>query len=58
MRGLAPSTAGHTGFTGTAFATEPGGRRSLVLLVNRVHPSREADAVHALRTRVAEEAGR
>lgn len=58
MRGLAPSTAGHTGFTGTAFATEPGGRRSLVLLVNRVHPSREADAIHALRARVAEEAGR
>lgn len=58
MRGLGPSTAGHTGFTGTAFATEPDGRRSLVLLVNRVHPSRDSDAIHTLRARVAEAAGR
>ncbi len=58
MRGLGPSTAGHTGFTGTAFATEPGGRRSLVLLVNRVHPSRESEAIHSLRARVAEAAAR
>ncbi|MFK4728885.1 serine hydrolase domain-containing protein [Agromyces mediolanus] len=58
MRGLGPRTAGHTGFTGTAFVTEPGGRRSLVLLVNRVHPSRDSEAIHALRARVAEAAGR
>ncbi|MCM3657983.1 beta-lactamase family protein [Agromyces mediolanus] len=58
MRGLGPATAGHTGFTGTAFATEPGGRRSLVVLLNRVHPTRESEAIHAFRARVARAAGR
>ncbi|MBN9612055.1 MAG: beta-lactamase family protein, partial [Actinobacteria bacterium] len=37
-------TVSHTGFTGTAFLAEPGGDWSLVLLSNRVHPSREQGA--------------
>ncbi|WP_308797985.1 serine hydrolase domain-containing protein [Agromyces silvae] len=57
MRGLGRTTAGHTGFTGTAFATEPGGARSIVLLTNRVHPTRDDDAIHGLRARVAGLAG-
>lgn len=43
------STVSHTGFTGTAFLTEPGGEQSLVLLTNRVHPSREQTILPSLR---------
>jgi CubicO group peptidase (beta-lactamase class C family) len=58
MRGLGPRVAGHTGFTGTAFATEPGARRSVVLLANRVHPTRASNAVQEVRTRVIDAAAR
>ncbi|WP_169053975.1 serine hydrolase domain-containing protein [Agromyces sp. H66] len=54
MRGLGPRTAGHTGFTGTGFVTEPGGRRSVVFLTNRVHPTRSSTELHALRGRVVD----
>lgn len=46
--------AGHTGFTGTSMATQPGGRRSLVFLANRVHPSRTSDGIFAMRRSVAD----
>jgi len=52
------TTAGHTGFTGTAFATEPGGRRSLVLLTNRVHPARTSTELLALRADVVRQSWR
>ncbi|MEF3404728.1 serine hydrolase domain-containing protein [Agromyces sp. CCNWLW203] len=58
MRGLGPHVAGHTGFTGTAFATEPGGERSVVLLSNRVHPTRSSNEVRDVRARVADAASR
>ncbi len=42
MAGLSsPRTAGHTGFTGTSLVIDPGSRSVVVLLTNRVHPSRE-----------------
>lgn len=58
MRGLGPQVAGHTGFTGTAFAAEPGGRRSVVLLANRVHPARSSNEVREVRARVVSAASR
>lgn len=39
----------HTGFTGTAFLAVPGGDWSLVLLSNRVHPSRDQGRLPELR---------
>ncbi|MDQ0893287.1 serine hydrolase domain-containing protein [Agromyces ramosus] len=45
---------GHTGFTGTSMATQPGGRRSLVFLANRVHPSRTSTEIFAMRRSVAD----
>ncbi|MRG60001.1 serine hydrolase [Agromyces sp. CFH 90414] len=58
MRGLGRTTAGHSGFTGTAFVTEPGGRRSIVFLTNRVHPTRSSTELLALRGRVIDAAAR
>ncbi|WP_350348935.1 serine hydrolase domain-containing protein [Agromyces sp. G08B096] len=58
MRGLGPVTAGHTGFTGTAFVTEPGGRRSVVFLTNRVHPTRSSTELLAMRGPVIDAAAR
>ncbi|GGM65427.1 serine hydrolase [Longimycelium tulufanense] len=41
MEGLAsPCTAGHTGFTGPSIVIDPLSRSLVVLLANRVHPSR------------------
>lgn len=57
-RGLGERTIGHTGFTGTAFATEPGSRRSVVFLTNRVHPTRSSTEILTLRGRVVEVAAR
>lgn len=45
-------TVSHTGFTGTSFFAEPGGRWSFVLLTNRVHPSRGQAIVPALRAQI------
>ena len=42
---------GHTGFTGTSLVVDPEAGRWYVLLTNRVHPSREGDAIVRLRTR-------
>ena len=47
---------GHTGFTGTAFFTEPSGHWSFVLLTNRVHPSREQGLLPELRAPIVEAA--
>ena len=57
MRGLGDPAVGHTGFTGTALAAEPGGRRSVVFLTNRVHPQRtSAEPIQAMRRRVTDAA--
>lgn len=45
-------TVGHTGFTGTAFFAQPGGAWSLVLLTNRVHPTRAQGVVPELRASI------
>ena len=44
---------GHTGFTGTSVVVDPARRLTVVLLTNRVHPTREPD-VNATRRAVAD----
>ncbi|RCW40206.1 CubicO group peptidase (beta-lactamase class C family) [Halopolyspora algeriensis] len=42
MAGLSgPHSAGHTGYTGTSMVLDPASRSVVILLSNRVHPSRE-----------------
>jgi len=48
-----PGTVWHTGFTGTAIWVDPAHQLVLVLLTNRVHPSRENNRHVALRRAVA-----
>lgn len=45
---------GHNGFTGTSLLTDRGRSITLVLLTNRVHPSRSASDVNPLRAAVAD----
>jgi hypothetical protein len=47
-----PSTAGHTGFTGTSLVIDPLSRSFVVLLSNRVHPRREWSNVNGARRAV------
>lgn len=51
---IAPLSFGHTGFTGTSIWIDPTRRVVIVLLTNRVHPSRERRGVHDLRRGVAD----
>ena len=45
-----PRAFGHTGFTGTSFWVEPGRGYAVILLTNRVHPTRETtDEIIVLR---------
>lgn len=46
---------GHTGFTGTSLWIDPERRIYIVVLANRVHPTRENEAFKALRPRIHEE---
>ena len=46
-------TFGHTGFTGTSLVVDRDGGRVVVLLTNRVHPSRTWSDVGVMRRRVA-----
>lgn len=55
MGALAASEAvGHTGFTGTSLVIEATRRLVVVLLTNRVHPSRDWSDIARVRRRVAE----
>jgi CubicO group peptidase (beta-lactamase class C family) len=45
---------GHTGFTGTSLLVDPSRELVVVLLTNRVHPSREWSDITELRRAVAE----
>lgn len=55
MGALAASGAvGHTGFTGTSLVIDASRGLVVVLLTNRVHPSRDWSDIAALRRRVAE----
>ena len=42
---LSPRSIGHTGFTGTSLWIDPDAGLSIVLLTNRVHPSRRNEAI-------------
>ena len=48
-RRLSPRSIGHTGFTGTSLWIDPDAGISIVVLTNRVHPSRENEAILQLR---------
>ncbi len=48
-RHLSPRAFGHTGFTGTSLWIDPDRGLYIVLLTNRVHPSRANDAIKAVR---------
>jgi CubicO group peptidase (beta-lactamase class C family) len=51
---LSPSSFGHTGFTGTSIWIDPAQDLVLVLLTNRVHPSRERSRIGPIRRAVSD----
>ncbi|WP_053170857.1 serine hydrolase domain-containing protein [Streptomyces sp. SBT349] len=53
-----PTAFGHTGFTGTGLVADPATGVLLVLLTNRVHPTRDRGAGHAWRRAPARELAR
>ncbi len=46
---LSPAAFGHTGFTGTSIWIDPDRELVVVLLTNRVHPSRENSRIKGIR---------
>jgi CubicO group peptidase (beta-lactamase class C family) len=48
---LAGQCVGHTGTTGTAMCLVPGQQLAIVLLTNRVHPSRDNALIEGFRPR-------
>lgn len=55
---LSPRSFGHTGFTGTSLWIDPDRRLFVILLSNRVHPTRENEAIRQVRPAVADAAVR
>jgi CubicO group peptidase (beta-lactamase class C family) len=55
---LSARSFGHTGFTGTSMWMDPERGLYVILLTNRVHPTRENDAIRGVRSRVADAAVR
>jgi CubicO group peptidase (beta-lactamase class C family) len=51
---FSPHSFGHTGFTGTSLWIDPDRRLFLILLTNRVHPTRENDAIRKVRPALAD----
>jgi beta-glucosidase-like glycosyl hydrolase/CubicO group peptidase (beta-lactamase class C family) len=51
-RYFSPHTFGHLGFTGTSIWIDPDRRLFVVLLTNRVYPTRESDRIAAVRPAV------
>ena len=51
---LSPHAFGHTGFTGTSIWVDPDEDLFVVLLTNRVHPTRNNDVIREVRRRVAD----
>jgi serine-type D-Ala-D-Ala carboxypeptidase len=47
--GFGPKTVGHLGFTGTSLWIDPDRELIVVLLTNRVHPTRQNDAIKQFR---------
>ncbi len=57
-RYVSPGTVGHLGFTGTSFWIDPDNGAIVVLLTNRVHPSRLNRKITKFRSIVHDEAAR
>lgn len=55
---LSPRSFGHTGFTGTSLWIDPQHELFIVLLTNRVHPTRTNDAIRQVRRQVADAVAR
>ena len=55
---LSPRSFGHTGFTGTSMWMDPRRELYVILLTNRVHPSRENNGIRGVRAQVADAAVR
>jgi CubicO group peptidase (beta-lactamase class C family) len=53
-RRLSPGAFGHTGFTGTSIWVDPGRDLFLILLTNRVNPTRENRKIGGVRTALAD----
>jgi beta-N-acetylhexosaminidase len=51
---LSPNSFGHTGFTGTSIWIDPTRKLFVILLTNRVHPTRENNAIREVRRLVAD----
>jgi CubicO group peptidase (beta-lactamase class C family) len=51
---LSPRSFGHTGFTGTSMWMDPERQLYVILLTNRVNPTRENNAIRAVRAQVAD----
>jgi beta-glucosidase-like glycosyl hydrolase/CubicO group peptidase (beta-lactamase class C family) len=51
---LSPRAFGHTGFTGTSMWIDPERNLFVILLTNRVHPTRENDTIRQVRRQVAD----
>ena len=51
---LSPRSFGHTGFTGTSMWMDPDRKLFIILLTNRVHPTRENNAIREVRRAVAD----
>jgi len=50
---LSPHAFGHTGFTGTSLWIDPAKDLFIILLTNRVHPTRQNDQILQIRPQVA-----
>jgi len=55
---LSPRSFGHTGFTGTSMWMDPERELYVILLTNRVHPTRENNGIRAVRAQLADAAVR
>ena len=52
---MSPRAIGHTGFTGTSLWIDPAQNLYVVLLTNRVHPTRDNNQIQAFRRRLHDE---
>ncbi|HEV2856004.1 MAG TPA: serine hydrolase domain-containing protein [Thermoanaerobaculia bacterium] len=55
---FSPRSFGHTGFTGTSIWIDPDRRIFVILLTNRVHPTRENNLIREVRPAVADAVAR
>lgn len=53
-REMGPRTFGHTGFTGTSIWIDPDEELFIVLLTNRIYPTRERSGIRQVRARLAD----